>query len=393
MPTPCPRSGTVANGPTFPTSGCRDNCGCGECRVAQTSEKRFHLFKVPSDLRPAQVSIEHAGSEDEAISIHWPDGHHTRYRSSEIRGFLSLPRVQLRYWDGRFEPRRFDYRRFLASDQAAAELIEEFLRTGVCVLVDAPTEPDSSEQLAARLGPIREVLFERIHNVKVDPKGYNIAHTGLAVAPHNDFTSYSWPPNVQALHMLVNECEGGESVVVDGFGLLKELRSDHPGKFDVLCAVPVPFRIFSEEHECYAVSRWSGWTATARSGWCASTPRRCRPFPSRSPVWETSTPPITSSPGASIPRGAQVIFRLEGRQILLCDGHRVLHGRTALRSDGARHLQDAYFEHDNVRNHLRWLRLSDRVRAPRTPRTHLYEPAFEPQEPEESTMSHLYHLM
>ena len=68
----------------------RDNCGCSECCVMQTSEKRFHLFRVASDLRPKQVSIEHTGSEDEAISIDWPDGHRTRYRPSEIRGFLSL---------------------------------------------------------------------------------------------------------------------------------------------------------------------------------------------------------------------------------------------------------------------------------------------------------------
>ena len=65
------------------------------------SEKRFHLYRVPGDLKPRHVGIEGAGSEDEAISIDWPDGHRTRYRSSEIRGFLSLPRLEPRYWDGR----------------------------------------------------------------------------------------------------------------------------------------------------------------------------------------------------------------------------------------------------------------------------------------------------
>ena len=339
----------------------RDNCGCSECRVVQTSEKRFHLFRVARDLRPQQVGIEHAGSEDEAISIDWPDGHRTRYRSSEIRGFLSLRRLELHYWDGGFEPRRFDYRRFLASDRAAAELIEEFLRTGVCVLVGAPTEPDSSEQLASRLGPIREVLFERIHNVKVDPKGYNIAHTGLAVAPHNDFTSYTWPPNAQALHMLVNECEGGESVVVDGFGLLNELRSDHPDKFDVLCAVPVPFRIFSDEFECYAVKPMVGLDGDGEVRLVRFNTAQMQTVPLSEPrLGDFYAAYHELSRRVNSP-GAQVTFRLEGGQILLCDGHRVLHGRTALRSQGERHLQDAYFEHDNVRNHLRWLRLSGRI--------------------------------
>jgi len=72
---------------------------------------------------------------------------------------LSRPGFDLCFWDCRFQPQQFDYRRFLASDSTAAELIEEFLRTGVCLLGDAPTDPDSSEQLAARLGPIREVVF------------------------------------------------------------------------------------------------------------------------------------------------------------------------------------------------------------------------------------------
>ena len=356
-------SATWSNGgqTDLPYLWMRDNCGCSECRVVQTTEKRFHLFRVTSDLRPKQVSIEHAGSEDEAICISWPDGHRTRYRSSEIHGSLSLPRFERHTWDSGFQPRRFDYQRFLASDRLAAELIEEFLRSGVCVLVDAPTDPDSSEQLTTRLGPIREVLFERIHNVKVDPKGYNIAHTGLAVAPHNDFTSYTWPPNVQALHMLVNECEGGESTVVDGFGLLNELRSDHPDKFDVLCAVPVPFRIFSDEFECYAVKPMVRLDRDGEVSLVRFNTAQMQTLPLSEPrVRDFYAAYHELSRRVNSP-GSQVTFRLEGGQILLCDGHRVLHGRTALRSNGRRHLQDAYFEHDNVRTHLRVLRRSGRI--------------------------------
>ena len=67
-----------------------------------------------------------------------------------------------------------------------------------------------------------------------------------------------------------------------------------------------------------------------------------------------------SCPDASIPPTPSHLPP-GGGQVLLCAGHRVLHGRTALRSKGQRHLQDAYFEHDNVRNHLRWLRLGGRI--------------------------------
>ena len=48
--------------------------------------------------------------------------------------------------------------------------------------------------------------------MEVDVAGYNVAHTSMSLPPHNDFASYSWPPSVQALHMLANETPGGESL-------------------------------------------------------------------------------------------------------------------------------------------------------------------------------------
>ena len=188
------------------------------------------------------------------------------------------------------------------------------------MLVDAPTQPDSSEELAARLGPIREVLFERIHNVMLDPKGYNIAHTGLAVAPHNDFTSYTWPPSVQALHMLVNECEGGESTVVDGFGLLNGLRADHPDKFDVLCEVPVPFRIFSHEYECYAVNPMVELDSAGNVRLLRFNTAQMQAVPLSEPrLGDFYSAYHELSRRVNDP-GAQATFRLEGGHILLCAG-------------------------------------------------------------------------
>ena len=339
----------------------RDNCGCSECRVVQTTEKRFHLFRVALDLRPSQVTIEHAGYEDEEVAIAWPDGHRTHYRSSEIHGLIGRPRSDLRYWDCRFRPREFDFHRFLHHDRTAADLIEEFLETGACVIVDAPTEPDSSEELTARLGPIREVVFDRIHNVVVDPMGYSIAHTKLALAPHDDFTSYNWPPSVQVLHMLVNECDGGESAIVDAFGVVDGLRRDHPEKFDALCAVPVPFRLFGEDDESYAVNPVVQLDAAGNVRLVRFNTQQMQPIPLSEPRLGDFYAAYHELSTRMNDARAQASFRLEAGHILLIASHRVLHGRTALLSGGMRHLQDAYFEHDNVRNHLSLLRRTGRI--------------------------------
>jgi gamma-butyrobetaine dioxygenase len=339
----------------------RDNCGCSECRVVQTTEKRFHLFRVAVDLRPSQVTIEHAGYEDEEVAIAWPDGHRTHYRSSEIHGLIGRHRSDLRYWDCRFRPREFDFHRFLHHDRTAADLIEEFLETGACVIVDAPTEPDSSEELTARLGPIREVVFDRIHNVVVDPTGYSIAHTKLALAPHDDFTSYNWPPSVQVLHMLANECEGGDSSIVDGFAVLDQLRRERPGMFDLLCSVPVPFRLFSDHEETSSVNPMVELDGDGNLRIIRFNNQIMQAVPLSQPrVGDFYAAYHELSTRMNDAR-AQASFRLEAGHILLIASHRVLHGRTALRSGDRRHLQDAYFEHDNVRNHLSLLRRTGRI--------------------------------
>ena len=346
---------------TLPHLWLRDNCGCSACRVLQTTEKRFHVFRVPKDLRPRRVTVEQRGYDAETLAIVWPDGHRTHYRSSDIYRLICPRRLDVRYWDCRFQPRTFEYRQFLTDDCTAADLIEEFLQTGACVLTGAPADPDSAEQLASRLGPVREVVFERIHNVMVDPKGYSIAHTDLAIAPHNDFTSYNWPPSVQVLHMLVNECEGGESLIVDGFGLIEELRREHPGMFAVLSAVAVPFRLASATAESYAVNPMVELDSAGNVRMVRFNTQQMQPLPLAEPrlgEFYAAYHELSTRVNAA---AAQASFRLQGGQMLLLAGHRALHGRAALRSGGRRHLQDAYFEHDNVRNHLILLRRNGRI--------------------------------
>ena len=52
--------------------------------------------------------------------------------------------------------------------------------------------------------------------------------------------------------MLTNECEGGESMVIDGYSVLKDLQNDYPDMFKILCTFPVPFREFDEKNETFA---------------------------------------------------------------------------------------------------------------------------------------------
>ena len=340
-----------ASSTTLPHLWLRDNCGCDDCRIAQTGEKRFMISSVPAALEPE--SAEFVGDH---LQIVWPDGHRSSFSSETLRSFGRARERTWSPWPPDFTPYRCDYQPFLDDDLVAAGAIERFLDDGAMILQSAPITPGTLESLAPRLGPIREVLFARIHDVAVDPSGYNVAHTPLPLPPHNDFASYTWPPSVQALHMLANESSGGESIIVDGWAALDALRIEHADYFDVLSSLPVPFREYDDDTETYAVEpiircdtegritglRFSNQLMQAID----PTDERTADFyhAYRELCLRVTDP------------GVEVSFRLAGGEILVVAAHRVLHGRRAFEPGGRRHLQDAYFELDNVRNHLVVLR-------------------------------------
>ncbi len=325
----------------------RDNCGCGDCRIAQTSEKRFMLTEVPADLAPREIDLS-----DDELTLVWPDGHATTYRGETLRAFAAAPERQWRSWPDGFTPPRCDYRGFLDTDRLAAAAIGEFLQTGVLILERAPIAPGTLEELAPRLGPIREVLFARIHDVAVDPRGYNVAHTSLPLPPHNDFASYTWPPSVQALHMLVNEVEGGASIVVDAWSVLENLRDEHPDYFEALCAMSVPFREFDDDNETYASAPIVRCDSEGRIAGIRFSNQLMQAIdPNHTAAAEFYRAYHELCRRITDPQ-ARVTFRLHGGEILIVAAHRVLHGREPFEATAPRRLQDAYFELDNVRNHL-----------------------------------------
>ena len=332
---------------TLPYLWLRDNCQCTDCRVVQTSEKKFHLVDVSVDIAPSSVAFQ-----TDELRLVWPDGHSSNFPASFIAALTANEPRGRRAWPAAFRPPAVDFELFLSSDAEAVAAINEYLDTGVLLLGNAPVEPGTLEILASRLGPVREVLFERIHNVEVDPKGYNVAHTALPLPPHNDFASYTWPPSVQALHMLANETEGGESILVDGWQILEDLRQENPEHFAALCSVSVPFREFDDDNETYTEMPMVRCNAKGEIVGLRYSNQLMQPMDPTGQGVEGFYRAYHELSQRIMSGQARTSFRLEGGQILILQAHRVLHGRHAFKPNARRHLQDAYYEHDNIRNHL-----------------------------------------
>jgi len=323
----------------------RDNCQCDECRIVETQEKQFLLHTVPVDISPTSVELK-----DESLFILWPDGHQSVIPLNKIEESGKSRYPEHKPWTSGFTPRKFDWNEFLSNKKIAVDALQTFVSFGVIILNNAPKDLNSLELLSKRFGPIHETLFERIHNVSVTGQVYNVAHTSKGLPPHNDFASYQSQPSVQALHMLENECEGGDSIIVDGWEVVKDLKKNNPVYFNILREFNVPFRQFDENNETYAEApmikcKSDGLIESFRF----SNQLMQMIDPGRQGIKDfyKAYHEVSARVHDSKYRST---FRLNGGEVLVVASLRVLHAREPFTPNGKRYLQDAYFVYDNALN-------------------------------------------
>ena len=324
----------------------RDNCQCDECRIIETQEKQFLLHTVPVDISPTSVEMK-----NESLFVLWPDNHQSVIPLNQIEESGKPRYPEQKSWTSRFTPRRFDWSKFLEDDEIALKALTNFVSFGTIILKNAPKEPDSLEVLSKRFGPIHETLFERIHNVSVTGHlFYNVAHTSKGLSPHNDFASYRAQPSVQVLYMLENECEGGDSIIVDGWEVVEDLRKDNPEYFNILKKFNVPFRQFDENNETYAeapIIKCSSDGSVESFRFSNQLMQMIDPSREGLKNFYKAYHEVSTRVHDSKYRST---FRLNAGEVLIVASLRVLHARESFIPNGKRYLQDTYFVYDNALN-------------------------------------------
>jgi gamma-butyrobetaine dioxygenase len=329
----------------------RDNCQCNECRIVQTDERRWQPWSTPS--APVVSTFEVADGE---LRIGWADGHQSTFGAAEwkkIRVTAARGAWTARLWSAGHEIERFDHHQCIADTITRRALFEAFRRDGAAIVTGSPTEPGTVIDFLQAIGiTLRDSSLGLIFDVKLDPAGYNIAFTAEEVPPHNDNAQYTHPPSGQVLAMLVNEAQGGNSVIVDGWSVLDLLNREHPEAIDVLTRVEVGFRQYSSEADAFTRAPLVVRDRAGRFVHLRFSNQLMQPLAFDDPdlaAWYQAYRLL----GAAIADPANhVSFRLEAGDTLMVNGFRVLHARTAYQPDGHRHLQDVYFDVDDVFGNL-----------------------------------------
>lgn len=338
----------------------RDNSWAAADRVRQSGERKLFTASVRDDIAPTSVTYDAAAG----LEVRWNDGQAATYSPAWLRRYDYSPaaraarRAPVSLWpETAGEPPRFPHDEVVGSTEGQLAYLEAVREHGAAIVTGVPSVDREVERFAETIGHVREVAFERVHNVRHDPAGYNVAHTPGELKPHTDMPSYTWPPSVQLLHFLTNRATGGESTLVDGWAALAELRRDAPAHFDTLTRVPVPFQLFSEDEDTWAENPMITLDAHGEVTLFRFSNQLAQPLSAPFEDVEEFYDAYRHL-GRIIDSGRyRATFKSADGDLLTVHSHRVLHGRMPYDpASGARHLQDVYMEFDDLTARRRVLR-------------------------------------
>ena len=222
-------------------------------------------------------------------------------------------------------------------------------------LENLPATPGSILEAVDLFGYVRETNYGRIFEVRDEPEPANLAFTRLEIGMHTDNPYRDPVPGLQILHCLVNESDGGDNRLVDGFAVAERIRSDHPEAFQLLTTHPVWFRYLDGgSADLQAYKPLIQLDSRGQVTCVRYNSRSAQAFDMPADVMAGYYRAYRILGDLLHDPGARIEFRLEAGQLMAFDNQRVLHGRTAYTA-GARHLQGCYADKDSLHSRIRVL--------------------------------------
>ncbi len=344
----------------------RDNCPCADCVHQVTMEQTFELLAVSTDVRPMSAVVDGG-----VLVLRWDDNHLSRFDSGWLRKHAysenvvgdELPDRVL--WDAALgAPPTFDGAAVLSEDGALHAWLVDLAAYGCSLVRNVPTTPEGVELLARRLGPVRDTNFGLLWDVIAEPDPVTNANTSLALPPHVDLPTREYQPGLQFLHCLVNEAVGGESILVDGFRLAEEVRTQRPDYYALLTRISWNWSNRSKTSDYrfaspILVTNVSGELTEVRLGNWLRAPLTSVPFDQVEAAYEAYRYIFA----LSFEERFAVKFRLGPGDCMAFDNRRILHARGAFTEAGRRHLRGCYTERDELYSRIRILQRHKRAEA------------------------------
>lgn len=343
----------------------RDNALEADSRALENGQRLITLGDIPADIRIAAAQITGEGAlvvdfapgEKRAVyPLSWLAAHAYDRAEAREEGWLD-PAVTL--WDSRLSD-RVPVADFDAARQNPGVLegwLRAIRRYGFAKMTGCPIESGALIRVAELFGYVRETNYGKWFDVRSEVNPSNLAFTNLGLQAHTDNPYRDPVPTMQILYCLENTAEGGESKVVDGFSILKNLQAKKPDAFSFLKNHAMSFEYRGADGQVLKTRKpmieisAEGELVGIRFNNRAAAPITHVPFDKMPDFYDAYR---ALEDGVDDPHMA-VTFKLAAGECFIVDNQRVLHSRTAFSGEGTRWLQGCYPDRDALRAKLEYL--------------------------------------
>ena len=308
------------------------------------------------DLRFSNIKLI---SENDLL-VEFSDHHKAKYKLTEIiqelRGNISLPKKIL--WNAQnvsHESFNFSYDK--NESEQLIDILEFYHKYGFVIVNGLKPKEGEIIDFAERIGFVRETNFGKTFNVISVQDPNDLAYTSIELGSHTD-NPYRKPiPSIQFLFCIENTTIGGDSTIVDGYKVARDLQKSNPEAFDTLSNINVKFRfqdkdsILENEGKIIELDDMGELSHIRFSNRLDFVPHsdwaELEKYYSAKRIFHS----MINSPDYMIK------FRLDAGSLLIVDNYRVLHGRTSFNtSEGNRFLQGLYIDHDSIESKYKVLK-------------------------------------
>lgn len=336
----------------------RDNCTCPECRHPDAWERLYDTAAMPANPVPTSVSA------NGALQLTWPDGHLTTMSPAWLRENEYGPQgrraraPQPVLWDASIadNPPEISFQEIDSGTEGMLRWLTLIRDYGFSLIRAVPIEPDAVLALAERISFVQDTNFGHTFHVISKPDPENLAYTSHKLNAHSDIPNRHSSVNLQFLHCLEFDAEGGESLLVDGFAVAQRFAKTHPAAYELLTKVELPWRFQDAttdiaNHAPVLDVDGDGRLRQVRYHTALMAPLDVDPE-LVGPVYDA----IRAFGQALRDPAAEFAFKMAPGDCQVFDNVRVLHGRAEFNpASGTRRLQGCYLDRDDFLGKLRAL--------------------------------------
>ena len=310
-------------------------------------------FDIHIDIKPR--TFDYTG---EMLVIEWEGGYgSSRYdaawlaKHSYQTNIVSASRPRRLGWTTEEMSKQFqkhNYQSVANTDDGLRNLLQCVWDHGFAILENVPERDGMVIEVSRLFGYPRETNYGTMFELMGSPTAEDRGHDNAFLPSHVDNPYRNPIPTVQLLHCMRNSVAGGESTIVDGIRVAEEVQLRDKQAFELLSSIPVTYRYHDDDVDLSSEGPIIRINQRNEIIGILASPINVQPFDCapdimlpfykayhligsliRSPVFRFQT-------------------KLNSGDLMIMDNTRVLHGRTAFHSDGARRLQGCYADIDGM---------------------------------------------